>query len=297
MEASVAISEDGNAIVTFTETPMSAGAAFGKCGSRLGAAVFGHKLGLLNFPQSHNAGWVFHIFYGCFWVAFVVGASLYSRVMSSESFTRSGHPVVTAVEVVSAALDQTFDADVWALSDDDLSAVLGKLEALAARQAELSLRVVREADARDLGRRMGATSTAAWLRHRLRLRPGDARNRVALANRLEPPADAPADWAANVASGSASWSMPATAAALARGACSEEHASVVAKIMAALPVSLSAEQLQAGEEQLAGWATEFDPGVVANLGRSLIHLLDADTLEDREQRAYDRRSFAPGGPW
>ena len=94
--------------------------------------------------------------------------------MSSESFPRSGHPVVTAVEVVSAALDQTFAADVWALSDDDLAAVLGKLEALAARQAELSLRVVREADARDLGRRMGATSTAAWLRHRLRLRPGRA---------------------------------------------------------------------------------------------------------------------------
>jgi Domain of unknown function (DUF222) len=212
--------------------------------------------------------------------------------MSSESSTRGGHPVVTAVEVVSAALDQTFDADVWALSDDDLSAVLGNLEALAARQAELSLRVVREADARDLGRRLGATSTAAWLRHRLRLRPGDARTRVTLANRLEPPADAPADWTANVASRSASWSMPATAAALARGACSVEHASVIAKTMAALPVSLSAEQLQVGEEQLAGWATEFDPGEVANLGRSLIHLLDADTLEDREQRAYERRSFA-----
>ena len=86
--------------------------------------------------------------------------------------------------------------------------------------------------------------------------------------------------------------MPATAAALARGACSVEHASVIARTMAALPVSLSTEQLQVGEGQLAGWATEFDPGEVANLGRSLIHLLDADTLEDREQRAYERRSFA-----
>ena len=212
--------------------------------------------------------------------------------MSSESFTRSGHPVVTAVEVISAALDQTVDADVWALSDDDISAVLAELEALAARQAELSLRVVREADARDLGRRMGAPSTAAWLRHRLRLRPGEARTRVTLANRLDPHADALADWAANVSSRSASWSMPATAAALTRGACSVEHASVVAKIMAALPESLSAEQLQVAEEQLAGWATEFDPGEVANLGRSLIHLLDADSLDDREQGAYERRSLA-----
>ena len=130
--------------------------------------------------------------------------------MSSESFTRGGHAVLTAVEVISAALDQTFDADVWALSDDDLSDAMGKLEALAARQAEVSRRVVREADARDLGRRMGATSTAAWLRHRLRLRPGDARTRVTLANRLEPPAGAPAERAANVASRPASWSRPAT---------------------------------------------------------------------------------------
>jgi Domain of unknown function (DUF222) len=212
--------------------------------------------------------------------------------MSSESFTRGGHPVVTAVEVVSAALDQTGDADMWALSDDDLSAVLTELEVLAARQAELSLRVVREADARDLGRRMGAPSTAAWLRHGLRLRPGDARTRVTLANRFEPPADGPADWAANVSSRSGSWSMPATAEALARGACSVDHAGVVARTMASLPASLCAEQLQVAEQQLAGWAEAFDPGEVANLGRSLIHLLDADTLEECEQRAYERRSLA-----
>jgi hypothetical protein len=64
VEASVAISEDGNAIVTFTETPVSAGAACAYSACRLG--IFGHKLGTLNFPQSQNAGWVFHIFCGCF---------------------------------------------------------------------------------------------------------------------------------------------------------------------------------------------------------------------------------------
>lgn len=57
VEASVGISEDGSAIVTFTETPVSAGAAFVKCANsacRLG--IFGQKLRSLNFPQSQNCG-------------------------------------------------------------------------------------------------------------------------------------------------------------------------------------------------------------------------------------------------
>ena len=49
-------------------------------------------------------------------------------------------------------------------------------------------------------RRQGAPSTAAWLAGRLRLRPGEAKTRVELANRLDPHApDGPVDYAANVA--------------------------------------------------------------------------------------------------
>ena len=54
--------------------------------------------------------------------------------------------------------------------------------------------------------------------------------------------------------------------------------------MAALPTALSPEHMTAAESELAGWAREYHPGEVANLGRSLIDLLDADTLEEREQR-------------
>ncbi|HET6727896.1 MAG TPA: DUF222 domain-containing protein, partial [Jiangellaceae bacterium] len=104
--------------------------------------------------------------------------------MDSSSFTRVGHPVVAALDAVGVALDAAASADVWSLSDDDLAATIERCEVLAARQAAMGLRLVREADGRDLGRRLGATSTMGWLRFRLRLRPGEARLRVDLANRL-----------------------------------------------------------------------------------------------------------------
>src|SRR5918995_3872646 len=94
--------------------------------------------------------------------------------MESASFGFAGHPVVAALDAVSDALDKAATVDVWSLSDDDLSATTEWCERLAA----LALRLVREVDARDLGRRLGALSTAAWLAGRLRLRPGEAKTRV-----------------------------------------------------------------------------------------------------------------------
>src|SRR5919106_1615627 len=91
--------------------------------------------------------------------------------MDSGSFGSADHPVVATLDAVSDAVDKTVGADVWSLSDDDLATTIDHCERLAARQAALALRLVREADARDLGRRLGASSTAAWLAGRLRLRP------------------------------------------------------------------------------------------------------------------------------
>ena len=74
--------------------------------------------------------------------------------MDNTSLTQVGHPVVAVLDVVGEALD-TGTADVWSLSDDDLAATIARCEVLAARQAALALRLLREADGRDLGRRLG----------------------------------------------------------------------------------------------------------------------------------------------
>ena len=164
--------------------------------------------------------------------------------MDNSSLTRVGHPVVAALDAVGEVLDSAASADVWSLSDDDLAATIERCEVVAARQAAVSLRLVREADARDLGRRLGATSTTGWLRFRLRLRPGEAKTRVDLANRLRVgEQDAgPVDYAANVGTTAGGRSMPATAAALAEGAVSVDHAGVIARTMVELPGGLSTEQ-------------------------------------------------------
>jgi hypothetical protein len=213
--------------------------------------------------------------------------------MDGTLLTFVGHPVVAALDAVGEALDTTAGAEVWSLSDDDLQATIERCEVLAARQAAIGLRLVREADARDLGRRLGATSTVGWLRHRLRLRPAEAKTRVELAHRLRvgDPADGPVDYAANVGSAAGSGSMPATAAALAEGAVSVDHAGVIARTMVDLPGGLSTEQEQVAEANLAGWAREHDPVTVGRLARHLIHALDTDTLEEREQRAFQRREL------
>ena len=117
---------------------------------------------------------------GAFWRRCLSVAVSILRVMDSTLLTFVGHPVVAGLGDVSAALDAAAGAEVWSLSDDDLQATIVACEAVAARQAAVGLRLVREADARDLGRRLGATSTVAWLRARLRLRPGEAKTRVEL---------------------------------------------------------------------------------------------------------------------
>jgi len=96
--------------------------------------------------------------------------------------TVARHPVVAALSRVDETLDETAGAGVWSLGDADLLAALESSERLAARLAGLALRLVAEADTRGLAGAQGAPSTAALLRHRLRLDPTDAKHRVALAN-------------------------------------------------------------------------------------------------------------------
>jgi hypothetical protein len=211
--------------------------------------------------------------------------------MSNSSIGGRLHPVVEVLSAVDEALQSTRDAAVWALADNELEAALDRCQRLVARQAELRLRLVAEADGRDLGRRVGASSTAAWLRARYRIRPGEARARVELANRIAAAADAPVDYAANVGSAVTGREMPATGAALAAGAVSEQHALVIAKVIRRLPDRLDAAVCAEVERQLAGLATQFDPGELAKLADSLVDALTPDTLADDEDDAVNRREL------
>lgn len=221
----------------------------------------------------------------------VVGADLYYLGMSDSSNSRPVHPVVAALTAVGDALDGAVDAAVFALDDDDLEAALERCEQVLARQAELRMRLVAEADGRDLGRRVGAASTASWLRGRFRVRPGQARSLVDAANRIAAAAAPPVDYAANVGSARTGRKMPATGTALAAGSLSEAHAVVIARAMHDLPDGVDVEVGAEIGRQLAGLAAHYDPAELGKVAGVIVDAHTDDTLDDDEDAAVARREL------
>jgi hypothetical protein len=95
--------------------------------------------------------------------------------------TGVGHPVPAVLVSLDAGLDRAGDAALFGLSDAELLAAVEESERLAARLAGLQARLVAELDGRGLAGKQGAASTAALLRHRLRLDPREAAGRTRLA--------------------------------------------------------------------------------------------------------------------
>lgn len=85
--------------------------------------------------------------------------------------------------------------------------------------------------------------------------------------------------------------MPATAAALAEGAVSLEHAVVIAKTMRRIPKDVSVEDAARAEVDLAGFARRYDPLILAKLADHLLFVLEADSAEGEERRRYERREL------
>ncbi|NDL55718.1 HNH endonuclease signature motif containing protein [Phytoactinopolyspora mesophila] len=201
---------------------------------------------------------------------------------------RPPHVLAGVLDAAEAVFDEALDVDASLVGDDDLVEVLARCHALAARQGELFLRVLAEVDTRDLGRRLGASSTTAWVRDALNIRPGVAKSSVDLAHRLTPPVEAD-DYAATPDAGARRGAMPATRAGLAAGEVSLDHATVIAKTMAQLPTDISAEDAARAEADLAAFATEHDPATLQRLATHLLHVLSTDSLENREERAQRKR--------
>jgi hypothetical protein len=212
--------------------------------------------------------------------------------MSNTSNSVPVHPVVGALDAVDDTLAGTAELPVWGLSDDEVEAALDRWETTRARHASLGLRLIAEVDGRDLGRRVGATCTAAWLRHRYRIRPADAKWLVNTANRIgcADTGAGPTDYGVNTGDISGG-GMPATGAALAAGEVSVDHAVVVAKTMDNLPATLEPAQRVAAEAELAGMARQFDPATLQRLGGCLVDVLAPDTLDEDEDDAVAKREL------
>ena len=222
--------------------------------------------------------------------------SMFDMTLADETATptagtaSSVHPAMVALGEAIARVSLAADSALWGLSDDELTDAVGQCEQLRAGAHAYQLALVCEVDGRDLGRRSGAASTAAWLTGRFRIRPGQARSWVKLANSIAERSDV-TDYAANVSGPRPGRELLETGNALAAGRISPEHAEVVGKIMDKVPRSIEAERAGQAEADLAGYCREFDPATVAKLGDYMVELMREDALDDEENDRYRRRDL------
>ncbi|MFI7575466.1 DUF222 domain-containing protein [Micromonospora sp. NPDC049497] len=174
-----------------------------------------------------------------------------------------------ALAQLSGVVDEVVDASPWALSDADVVASLDAVHALEQRLAAVKLGLVREVDGRGLATRQGATSTAVWLRERLRLTGRSARHLVATAASLD---EGP----------------PQVRSALARGAVTVEQAVVVAETVGALPAAVGPEVADKAASLLVDFAAQHEPTVLRRLGARILDHVAPDLAEQAEAEALRR---------
>src|SRR5688572_12214888 len=183
-------------------------------------------------------------------------------------------PVVAALdaarEAVDALVDAVNDGALGELGHDELTGQLQAARSLAARLEWVSLRVVREVDSRGSHVLDAALSPAAWLRHRARMSPGEAKAAVRTARAL---ADGP---------------LAATSAALAGGEIDPAHARLIAAHAADAPAGAVALI----EPEALKVARAADPSAVAGVMRQFAHALDPDGADEAAVRRYQKRGVS-----
>lgn len=203
--------------------------------------------------------------------------------MTAVGWARPEHPIAGALTKTHAAIDDVTESTVWSLPDAELAELTRDCHRLESRFAELSLRLVAEADRRQTAERSGATSTQTWLRRELNLTPAAAKQQVTVAAELAGP-------------------LELTREALAAGDLSRAHVEAIVRVMDALPSSIGSKPRADAERQLIAWCREFDPREVARLRRRLWEVIDPDgadareaaLLERQEREAKQKRSLAFG---
>lgn len=152
------------------------------------------------------------------------------------------------------------EAAAWALSEHDLIAALDVTHRLQQRLAAVRLALVREVDGRGVAVARGASSTAVWLRHRLRLDMSDARRLVGLAASLDA-------------------TPPAVRDALAGGAVSVEQARVIVDTAATVSAVAGAEVADKAVGVLVEWAGQFDPILLRRMGTRILDHVAPDLAD------------------
>ncbi|MDG9675565.1 HNH endonuclease signature motif containing protein [Micromonospora sp. DH14] len=182
--------------------------------------------------------------------------------------------MIDALEQAEAAVAACFDTPVWAAGERDLVAALDAAHRIEQRLAAVKLALVRELDGRGTATAQGASSTAVWLRDRLRLGVGAGRRLVELAATLDAAPTGVRD-------------------ALASGLVDVAQVRVIADTVQTVHGTAGTEAADKAVGVLVDWATRFDAALLRRLGtRILDHVAPeiADAATEAALRAHESRT-------
>lgn len=184
----------------------------------------------------------------------------------------------------STALAAFASRPAYGLSDEELTASLVEVYALASQATAVAAMLAREAQGRELPRRVRAASATTWLRKVLRVTAAEARRLLRLGETLE--------------------ARPVLANAIAAETLNVAQAAAIGDVLEDVP-SDDPALVDKVESVLIGYAARHEPTVLRRLGeRVLAHvnpdLADArlrDELERQDRRARQHRglTLSPDG--
>ncbi|PYC67296.1 HNH endonuclease [Micromonospora arborensis] len=152
------------------------------------------------------------------------------------------------------------DAATWALAEHELIAALDAAHRLQQRLADTTLALVRELDGRGTARAQGASSTAVWLRDRLRLTVPAARRLVDLATALDT-------------------GNPGVRQALTNADITLDQARVIADTVTTVHTAAGPEAADKAVGVLVDWAGQFDPTLLRKLGTRILDHVAPDIAD------------------
>ncbi|SDS97543.1 HNH endonuclease signature motif containing protein [Actinopolymorpha singaporensis] len=199
---------------------------------------------------------------------------------------RPPHPLLAALELLAAANDVVLSTSVVSLTAEQVGQALEVLGREIARTNAGLLRLVRQAEACDVGKLTGAPNAAVYLRTALRMSRHESSAVVGLARDLD-------------------IAVPSTGEALARGAVSVRQAQVIADAVKKLPDYVGPEERVEAGGFLIGKARFHNPDELRVLGTKLLERVApeeyyrqlGEELARKDRTAEQKRSlrYSPNG--
>ncbi len=208
----------------------------------------------------------------------------------SESPIEASAAMIALAEL-EAAHRRFMAVDLTPCTDAETDEILRRLESMHRSDAVVDAALIQQAKVRSRYAAHSCKNTVAFLRHLLRLTPGEARRRVRAAERFGREIALTGQVLDPI--------YPATAAALERGEISAEHARVIADTVEKLPDEVAAVEDRNVEHGLLAKAVTRDPASLARYAEYVRYYLDQDGRYDelayQERRRYfDFRRRADG---